>query len=269
MSRLNAKKNMIDASGTPETHKICRNKNPHANISARRLTLFHNVPASWFSNPMCSSCANTSRSYFHETKATCFQPVQTCHLLIFLNLRFMCSAFARTPPFNFDESRARVFSLRDWFLPSFSSKLNTWVVISFHRFIYRNNSPRCTAHFRKSVGTNARENNNHKTSNPKWPQDFISPTLFWTLPEQFFKLHCAFPQICLEPMSQEKIHRTLNSKLRRGLSTLNIILAGIIHNHSCLQNHPLWQKNGLSTTKTTVLQFEGLCHEHVWFPWQK
>ena len=141
------KKHMFDASGTPEMHKICRKKNPHANISARKHTLFHTFPASWFSNPMCSSCANTSRSYFHETKATCFQPVQTCHLLIFLNLRFMCSVSARTLPFNFDESRARVFSHRDWFLPSFSSKLNTWVVISFHRFIYRNNSPRCTAHF--------------------------------------------------------------------------------------------------------------------------
>ena len=111
---------------------------------------------------------------------------------------------------------------------------------------------------------------------PSGPKISSHTSLFWTLSEQLSKLQRAFPQTCLEPMSQKK-HKTSDpkisshtsllstlpeqlSKLHRGLSALNVMPAGIIHNHSFLQSHPLWPKkqrarircssSGFSTTST-------------------
>ena len=102
----------------------------------------------------------------------------------------------------------------------------------------------------------SQEKNTRKTSDPKISSH---TSLFWTLPEQLSKLQRAFPQICPKPMSQEKTHKTSDpkisshtslfwtlpeqlSKLHRGLSALNIMPAGIKHNNSFLQSHPLWPK---------------------------
>ena len=78
----------------------------------------------------------------------------------------------------------------------------------------RNSSPSYSAHFRKSVLNQCPKKKKHKTSDLKISSH---TSLFWTLPEQLSKLH-------------------------RGLSALNMMPAGIIHNHSFLQSHPLWPK---------------------------
>ena len=171
------------------------------------------ISFSWSSGPRFSSYARMSH-------------------LIFMNLSLMFSACARMSPFNFHEPQSHVFSPCmhftgyfswisgpgfqpcEYFLPSFSP-------IPWHLGLH------------------------------------LFPPLH--LPEQLSRLQRAFPHICLEPMSQEKPHKTSDpkisshtslfwtlpeqlSKLHRGLSALNIMPAGIIHNHSFLQSHPLWPK---------------------------